>query len=151
MSTGRMMSMCEHAKIYGKCEVCLRAEVERLERDLQGNVERFSHVQDILVAERDDYKSQLDELVNATILGPLKGKTAHDEIVALRAERLELRRSLFELIELANERSDVYTGEAYQKVRDAKELIRCSVQGCGLGGACNGKGLPEYPCPLRIP
>jgi len=69
----------------------------------------------------------------------------------LHVERLRLRRSLFELIELATERSDVYPGEAYQKVRDAKELIRCSVQGCGLGGACNGKGLPEYPCPLRLP
>lgn len=58
---------------------------------------------------------------------------------------LELRRAVFELIELAraaghNDRSEVVA---------AKELIRCIVQGCGLAGACDGTGTDNYPCPLR--
>lgn len=161
--------MCEHAKIYGKCDVCLRAEIETLvgtmeEANRQLEEARLAvarmlpwktlsdaqeYTIEVLAKERDDYKSQLDELVNATILGPLKGKTAHDEIVTLRAERLELRRSLFELIELCS--LDSVGAVDDDRVRKAKELIRCSVQGCGLGGACDGKGLAQYPCPLRQP
>jgi hypothetical protein len=72
-----------------------------------------------------------------------------DERDALRADRLALRRSLFELIELAN-KLDINV-LSYEKIRRAKELIRCIVQDCGLGGACDGKGLPQYPCPLRMP
>ena len=64
---------------------------------------------------------------------------------------LKLKRALFEMIELAEDRPECYSEDNHQQVRNAKELIRCIVQGCGLGGACNGKGLPEYPCPLRKP
>lgn len=60
---------------------------------------------------------------------------------------LKLKRSLFELIEVCKLDS-VGLGDD-QRVRDAKELIRCIVQECGLGGACNGKGTDQYPCPLR--
>lgn len=70
-----------------------------------------------------------------------------DEREALLTDRLALRRSLFELIELCKLDS-VGLGDD-QRIRDAKELIRCIVQGCGNGGACNGKGLPQYPCPLQ--
>jgi hypothetical protein len=74
--------------------------VERLtkERDearaQRDELEHLKHVEErpirtelrLLKAERNDLKAQLDELIEATILGPLKGKTAHDEIVSLRAE-----------------------------------------------------------------
>lgn len=65
---------------------------------------------------------------------------------------LKLKRAIFDLIELNNkhlENQDEETKEAWDTVRAAKELIRCTVQECGLGGACDGKGLDQYPCPLR--
>jgi uncharacterized coiled-coil DUF342 family protein len=67
----------------------LRAEVKRLgEKVARYDEAATLHENNWLQAsaERDDYKAQLDELVEATILGPLKGKTAHDEIVSLRAQ-----------------------------------------------------------------
>jgi hypothetical protein len=48
----------------------------------------------LLKAERNDLKAQLDELIEATILGWLKSKTAHDEIVSLRAELAQLRKAM---------------------------------------------------------
>lgn len=60
-----------------------------------------------------------------------------------------LKRSLFEMIELAG-RLDINV-LSDEKIRRAKELIRCSVQGCGLGGACDGEGTSQYPCPLKAP
>jgi hypothetical protein len=39
-----------------------------------------------LAAENAEMRKERDEIINATILGPLAGKTAHDEIVTLRVE-----------------------------------------------------------------
>lgn len=57
---------------------------------------------------------------------------------------LALQRSLLAMIEIAKESGARYRAE----VAEAKELIRCRVLGCGLGGACDGKGESGYPCPL---
>jgi hypothetical protein len=60
--------------------------------------------------------------------------------------RLALQRSLCALIHLAkgNGLNDNIA------VNQAKELIRCRVLGCGLGGACDGVGSDQYPCPLAV-
>jgi HEPN domain-containing protein len=66
---------------------------------------------------------------------------------------LKLKRAVFELVELAQQQvlasPDEESKETWYTIRNAKELIRCTVQECGLGGACDGKGLDQYPCPLR--
>lgn len=58
---------------------------------------------------------------------------------------LELQRSVLELINVAKEHDE----NGHPAVDHAKELIRCRVLQCGLGGACSGQGSREYPCPLR--
>lgn len=45
-----------------------------------------------LTKERDEAVKELDALLEAMMLGPLKGKTAHDEIVSLRTRVAELER-----------------------------------------------------------
>lgn len=45
-----------------------------------------------LTKERDEAVKELDALLEAVMLGPLKGKTAHDEIVSLRTRVAELER-----------------------------------------------------------
>jgi hypothetical protein len=57
----------------------------------------------------------------------------------------ELQRAILALTVLATERGLA----ADPRVRVAKELVRCSALGCGLGGACDGKGGITYPCPLK--
>lgn len=37
----------------------------------------------------------------------------------------------------------------HAKVNEAKELIRCRVLQCGMAGACTGRGVDPYVCPLR--
>lgn len=57
---------------------------------------------------------------------------------------VELQTQLRRLIEIA-----VQAGYGSDdRVSQAQELIRCRVTGCGLGGACGGRGTTEYPCPL---
>lgn len=57
---------------------------------------------------------------------------------------LKLKQALFKLIELSKDAGH----NGHDAVREAKELIRCRVQGCGNAGACNGHGSREHPCPL---
>lgn len=58
----------------------------------------------------------------------------------------ELQRALFRLIDLASTAGYRTT----HAVTEAKELIRCARLECGLGGACDGHGGKQYPCPLKI-
>lgn len=55
---------------------------------------------------------------------------------------VELQTMLRKVIELAKR-------DYHPTIREAKELIRCRVTGCGLAGACHGGGTKEYPCPLK--
>lgn len=38
--------------------------------------------------------------------------------------------------------------DGHADVHYAKGLIRCDITGCGLAGACDGRGSEQYPCPL---
>lgn len=66
-----------------------------------------------------------------------------DEATYLRM----LKRSLCDLIHLAKDNGLNDTPQLHQ----AKELIRCRVQECGLAGACDGVGSRDYPCPIARP
>jgi hypothetical protein len=60
---------------------------------------------------------------------------------------LYLQRSVCDLIHLAKRNGLNGAPELEQ----GKELIRCLVLACGLGGACNGEARDQYPCPLARP
>jgi hypothetical protein len=82
------------------------------------------------------------------VIAENNGLTVYNDENTTKAEStdlLTLQRSLCALIQLAkanglNDNEDV---------NEAKELIRCSVLGCGSAGACDGVGTGRYPCPLR--
>lgn len=59
--------------------------------------------------------------------------------------RHKAHRALLDLIELAT----ALGHDADDRVREAKEVIRCSVTGCGNAGACDGIGSRQYPCPVK--
>lgn len=85
------------------------------------------------------------------LIGVAARKGFADDQVLTRAEvereddLLTLQRALCTLIHLA--KNNGFNDDV--DVNEAKELIRCSVLGCGLAGACDGVGSARYPCPLK--
>ena len=48
------------------------------------------------------------------------------------------------------EQGSFFASQIERTLKEARELTRCAVVGCGLTGACDGKGVVDlYPCPLK--
>lgn len=72
------------------------------------------------------------------------------------SQLLQTQAALQEMLELFDEtRKRVQYGDNFfgkktiNRVRKLRELVRCSVVGCGNGGACNSEGTANYPCPMK--